>query len=257
MTLDQDIIRVALPVKGVRALITTRRGGFSTGPWAAVDGTGGLNLGLGSGDDLEAVQRNRALLQTLLPSAPAWLRQVHGTRVVDAEAPPDGAEADASTSVTPGCVCAVLIADCLPVLVASRDGRGVGAAHAGWRGLAGGVIQNTVGALRARLHRADTELVAYLGPAIGPAAFEVGPEVLTAMEQRLPHAAAAFVPTSQGKYRADLFALARMALAQVGVVEVAGGGDCTVNDPARFYSFRRDRVTGRQAALIWIARERQ
>lgn len=252
MTLTGEVIEVDLHVPRVRALVTTRRGGCSTGAWAAADGSGGLNLGLGSGDAPEAVGLNRARLATLLPAAPAWLRQVHGTQVVEAEAGTSPVEADASTSVTPGTVCAVLSADCMPVLLASRDGRGVGAAHAGWRGLAGGIIQNTAHALRARLGQPGAELVAFLGPAIGPAAFEVGPEVLEAMLVRLPDAARAFVPANQGKYRADLFALGRMALAQAGVLFVYGGGDCTFTDPARFYSFRRDRVTGRQGAFIWI-----
>lgn len=252
MTLAREVIEVQMQVPGVRALVTTRRGGCSTGPWAAADGSGGLNLGLGSGDALENVQRNRDRLAVLLPASPAWLSQVHGTRVVEAEAGATVIEADASTSITPGAVCAVLMADCLPVLIASRNGHGVGAAHAGWRGLAGGVIQNTVQTLRARLENPESELVAYLGPAIGPDAFEVGPEVLDAMRARLPDAARAFTPSGEGKYRADLFALARMALAQVGVVSVSGGVDCTYTDRVRFYSFRRDRVTGRQAAFIWI-----
>jgi YfiH family protein len=252
MTLVQNVIAVDLAVPGVCALVTTRRGGFSTGPWSAADGSGGLNLGLGSGDHAETVQRNRAALHALLPRPAAWLRQVHGTTVVEAEAVAAGAEADASTSLTPGVVCAVLVADCLPVLIASRDGRGVAAVHAGWRGLAGGVIQNAVQALRARLGEPEAELVAYLGPAIGPSAFEVGPEVLEKMEQRMPDAARAFVAAGSGKHHADLFTLGRIALAQVGVSQVTGGGDCTVADPARFYSYRRDRVTGRLAALIWI-----
>jgi polyphenol oxidase len=252
MTLADAVIDVDLNVPGVRAFVTTRRGGVSTGPWSGGDGTGGLNLGLGSGDAPEAVRRNRDRIGTLLPAPPSWLQQVHGTRVVDAEAASTPVEADASTSVTPGTVCAVLIADCMPVLLASCDGRGVAAAHAGWRGLAGGIVQNTARALRARLGRPEAELVAYLGPAIGPAAFEVGPEVLEAMQARLPDAARAFTAAAPGKHRADLFALGKMALTQAGVTVVLGGGDCTYTDGARFYSFRRDRVTGRQAALIWL-----
>lgn len=256
MTLAAHLIDVDLAVPGVRALVTTRAGGVSTGPYAALDGSGGMNLGLGSGEAPEIVERNRARIRTLLPGAPVWLRQVHGAGVVDAEAATGLVEADASTSLSPGVVCAVLVADCLPVLLASRDGRGVAAAHAGWRGLAAGVIQQTVTTLRHRLGRPDAGLVAYLGPAIGPAAFEVGPEVLDAMRLRLPAAESAFAAHAQGKYRADLFALARMALAQVGVDAVRGGGDCTYSNRARFYSFRRDGVTGRQAAFIWIDRAR-
>lgn len=252
MNLEQTLIAADLPAPGVRGFVTTRAGGCSSGPYAAGDGAGGLNLGLGSGDAPDGVRANRARIETLLPQPPRWLRQVHGSTVVDAETVDGGTEADASISITPGVVCAVLIADCLPVLLASRDGRGVGAAHAGWRGLAGGVIQNTARRLRERLREPGAPLVAYLGPAIGPEHFEVGAEVLAAMQVRLAEAAAAFVPLGSAKYRADLFALARMALAQSGVDCVRGGRECTFSDPARFYSYRRDKVTGRHAALVWI-----
>jgi len=245
-------IRAELPVRGVQGLVTTRRGGVSTGAWGALDGTGGLNLGLGSGDAFESVRANRERLAALLPQPPNWLRQVHGTTVVDAESPAEASEADASTSITPGTVCAVLVADCMPVLLASHDGRGVAAAHAGWRGLAGGVIQNTVRALRARLGEAEAPLAAFLGPAIGPARFEVGPDVLEAMQALLPDASRAFRDIGHGKYLADLFALGRMALAQAGVHDVRGGDRCTFDEPTHFYSYRRDRVTGRTAALVWI-----
>jgi YfiH family protein len=144
----------------------------------------------------------------------------------------------------------------MPVLIASADGRGVGAAHAGWRGLAGGVIQSTVRALRDRLRHPDAKLFAYLGPAIGPAHFEVGREVLDAMRARLPDATAAFVDLGTGKYRADLFQLGKQALDQVGVTVIGGGTDCTFSEPARFFSYRRDRVTGRHAALVWIDPQR-
>lgn len=251
MRLHPDWIVPRLGAPAVRALITTRPGGVSRGPWGAGEG-GGMNLGLGSGDRAHAVLQNRARLQAVLPQPPRWLQQVHGGAVVDAEQVAVSVEADASTSVTPGVVCAVLIADCMPVLLASADGRGVAVAHAGWRGIATGVIQNTVCALRRRLGDAHARLSAYLGPAIGPRHFEVGAEVLEAMRARLPQAAQAFVATGNGKYRADLFALAKMALAQVGVDAIAGGGDCTYSDPVRFYSYRRDRITGRHAALVWI-----
>jgi YfiH family protein len=248
----EHTIPADLRVVGVDAFITTRDGGCSTGPWAAADGRGGLNLGVGSGDTAEAVLANRRAIAALLPQDPRWLRQVHGASVVDAESVNKPVEADASTSVTPGTVCAVLIADCMPVLLASCDGRGVAAAHAGWRGLAGGVIQNTVRALRARLQEPHAELVAYLGPAIGPRHFEVGAEVLQAMRKNLPGAEAAFSEIGNGKYLADLFHLGRMALAQVEVRVVRGGEHCTFSDARRFYSYRRDRVTGRHAALIWV-----
>lgn len=241
----------------VRAFCTTRAGGTSTGPWGTVgdaDGKGGMNVGLGSGEARETVLANRARLRALLPSEPRWLRQVHGANVVDADGafgPDEGA--DASVATRPGTVCVVQVADCLPVLVADAQGRAVGAAHAGWRGLASGVIQRTVDALRARLGDPAARVLAWLGPAIGPDAFEVGPEVLDAMRATLPDAERAFVPHGAGKYRADLFALARQALDAVGVADVHGGGLCTWSDPLRFYSHRRDRgVTGRHAAFIWI-----
>ncbi len=236
----------------VRALITTRSGGVSTGPWGALPSrTGGMNVGLLAGDAPDAVRQNRARLRAALPSEPRWLRQVHGPAVLradDVTAPP---EADAAFTTTPGVVAAVMVADCMPVLLADVDGRCVGVAHAGWRGVASGVIQATVRAMRAALGAREAELVAYLGPAIGPAHFEVGPDVLEAMAGSLPGAADAFQPQG-AKYMADLFALGRQALLDVGVTRVHGGRECTYSDPERFYSFRRDRVTGRHAALVWI-----
>jgi len=237
--------------RNVRTLITTRAGGVSGGPFAAGAG-GGMNIGLKSGDVIEDVRSNRARLRAVLPNEPCWLQQVHGATVVRADAASAPATADAAISLQPGCVCAVSIADCLPVLFADRGGRAVGAAHAGWRGLAAGVIQNTAREMRAMLGDAGADLVAYLGPAIGPAHFEVGAEVLAAMGEQLPQAGLAFAPASKGKYLADLFALARQALALVGIERIFGGGDCTFSDATRFYSYRRDRVTGRHAALIWL-----
>ena len=236
----------------VRALITTRPGGVSTGPWGVPPfGTGGLNLGFLGGDAADAVGENRRRLRVALPSEPRWLKQVHGATVVradDVDAPP---EADASYTLTPGVVPVVMVADCMPVLLADVDGRCVGVAHAGWRGVASGIIQATVRAMRAALDKREAELVAYLGPAIGPAHFEVGPEVLEAMAGTLPHAADAFQPRGD-RYFADLFALGRQALRDVGVTRVHGSMECTYSAPERFYSFRRDRVTGRHAALVWI-----
>jgi YfiH family protein len=210
-----------------------------------------MNLGLMSGDVAAAVHDNRARLRAALPSEPRWLKQVHGPAVVradDVDAPP---EADAAFTVTPGVVAAVMVADCMPVLLADVDGRCVAVAHAGWRGVASGVIQAAVRAMRAALGERDAELVAYLGPAIGPAHFEVGPEVLEAMAGALPRAAEAFQRRGD-KYLADLFALGRQALRDVGVNRVHGGTDCTYSTAERFYSYRRDRVTGRHAALVWI-----
>jgi YfiH family protein len=238
--------------EGVRALITTRAGGTSVAPFDATGG-GGMNLGLGCGDDPAAVAANRARLRALLPAEPGWLRQVHGARVVDAAAAAAGPlEADAAVTDQPGVVAAAMMADCMPVLLADARGRGVAVAHAGWRGLAAGVIQASARALRAQLRDPSARLIAFLGPAIGPDHFEVGAEVRAATCRGLTGADAAFVPHGAGKYRADLFALGRLALAQEGVDAVFGGGVCTYCDAARFYSHRRDRVTGRHAALIWL-----
>jgi polyphenol oxidase len=236
----------------VRAFVTTRGGGASVGPWGAGLG-GGMNLGLGSGDQANLVEHNRTLFSAYLPEPPRWLALQHGAEVVAAEA--IGSEmpaADASTAITPGVVCCVTVADCLPVLLADRSGAVVAAAHAGWRGLAAGVIQATVSAMRRRAPRSIGPIDAFLGPSIGPTAFEVGADVLNAMRTTLPQAEAAFTRLAGGKFLADLPALARQALAQVAVHSVFGGHWCTFRDPARFYSFRRDRVTGRHAAVIWL-----
>lgn len=238
----------------VHALITTRAGGVSQGPYGVPPhDRDGMNIGLASGDAMAHVMANRTLLRAALPAEPHWLTQVHGAAVIDATQVQSstGSTADASFSAASNFVCTVSVADCMPVFLADTLGRCVGVAHAGWRGLASGVIQATVHAMRQRLENADAELLAYLGPAIGPQNFEVGAEVLDAMQIRLPAAAQAFVPHSQSKFLADLFELGRQALNQCGVTRVYGGHDCTFSDPARFYSFRRDRVTGRHAALIW------
>lgn len=247
----------AAPV-GIGAMFTTRSGGVSPPPWGRSPGQGeGMNLGFGSGDDPARVRENRERLRRVLPGDPFWLRQVHGSVVVDADddraegdasVPP---EADASVALRPGVVCAVMVADCMPVLLADAAGRGVAAAHAGWRGLASGVVQATAERLRARLDDPAAPLVAWLGPCIGPTRFEVGRDVLDAMQKRLPDAERAFMPLPTGKFLADLPALARQALAMVAVSDIAGGAWCTVSDPLRFFSYRRDGVTGRHAALIW------
>ena len=246
---------------GVGALTTLRTGGVSPAPYGDGKGGGGLNLGDHVGDDAENVRINRYLLQGVLPLRPAWLSQVHGNVVLDAAgvatapglAPPT---ADASFAAARGAICAILTADCLPVLFCDTDGKVVAAAHAGWRGLAGGVLGNTVAAMRAA---GAGEILAWLGPAIGPGRFEVGAEVLQAFLDGAPDpagaqaVAAAFkpLPGRNGKYLADIYALARRALLRDGVERVAGGQFCTVSDAARFYSYRRDGVTGRQASLIW------
>ncbi len=230
----------------VRALITTRAGGVSRGAYA------GLNLGLRSGDEVEAVRRNRASLRHWLPAEPLWLRQVHGTTVAEADAMEGSPEADAAVARRPGAVCAALSADCLPLLLCDQEGTVVAAAHAGWRGLCSGVIEQTLRAM----DRPPQALLAYLGPAIGPAAYEVGAEVraafIAAGREGDPESAAAFAPGKPGKFYADLYALARRRLARGGVERIYGGGYCTYTERERFYSYRRDGATGRMASLVWI-----
>jgi YfiH family protein len=238
----------------VGALATTRKGGVSAGLYDDGSGSGGLNLGLHVGDDPDAVRANRARLQEMLPGRPAWISQVHGIGVVDAATVgPDQPVrvGDASIATQPGLVCAILTADCLPVLFADMEGKVVGAAHAGWRGLASGVLGTTVAAMRAA---GAGEVTAWMGPAIGPSAFEVGADVLEAFALALPDARSAFqpYPGRPGKYLADMFSLARMLLARDGVARVYGGQHCTATEGEHFYSYRRDGVTGREASLIWL-----
>jgi YfiH family protein len=240
---DVDFIQPDWPVpSSVRAAVSLRTGGASGGPYAS------LNLGDHVGDDAAAVRENRARLARALslPAEPLWLQQVHGCEVArfDGTGLP---QADASVSLESGEVCAVLVADCLPVLLADRQGRCVAAAHAGWRGLAAGVIDRTV----ASLPVAPADMVAWLGPAIGPEAFEVGPEVRAQFLAADAGAEGLFRPSPAGRWLADLFGLARRRLAAAGVASVHGGGLCTVADPQRFFSYRRDGLTGRLAALIW------
>ncbi len=234
----------------VKALITTRRGGVSLGDFAS------LNLGLHVGDDADAAGENRRRLGELLPSAPIWLNQVHGANVItlDRDVTPDIArEADAATTRLVGRPCAAMVADCLPVLLCDEDGTCVGAAHAGWRGLAAGVIEQTVDSMSTSALVAPGKLMAYLGPAIGPTAFEVGQEVVDTFVALASDSKRAFqvLPDKPGKYLADIFQLARQRLAKAGVHRVYGGSHCTVSDPDRFFSYRRDGKTGRMAALIW------
>lgn len=234
----------------IGALTTLRAGGYSPAPYDDGQGGGGLNLGTHVEDDPALVARNRALLRRLLPAEPAWLTQVHGVNVLDAAALPDDACADACISSTPGAVCVMMTADCLPVLFCDPAGTVVGAAHAGWRGLAAGVLEQTVAAMRAR--GAD-QIMAWLGPAIGPDNFEVGAEVRETFLAQQAQADVAFrpYPGRPGKYLADIYQLARQRLAMVEVRDVSGGGLCTVAD-TRFYSYRRDRTTGRMGSLIWL-----
>jgi purine-nucleoside/S-methyl-5'-thioadenosine phosphorylase / adenosine deaminase len=234
----------------VHALSTLRGGGLS------VDAFASFNLAQHVGDDPQHVRANRALLRAAakLPSEPLWLEQVHGIRVVEhpgvtaSEGVPP--RADAAVAFEPGRVCAVMTADCLPVLFADRAGTRIGVAHAGWRGLAGGVLEATVAALQV----GPDQLVAWLGPAIGPDAFEVGPEVREAFIARDRANEDAFVRNSTGRFQADLYRLARRALARAGVHRVSGGGRCTQREATEFFSFRRDGGrTGRMATLAWLA----
>ncbi len=272
---------------GVRALTTLRHGlGVSQAPFDA------FNLGARCGDDPEAVLENRRQLETALqlPSAPRWLRQVHGVEVarfdvsapslspqaegragegcpasiqtLETAAPPptsfyesggdsDGPEADAAVTSTAGTVLAILTADCLPVVLAARDGSEVAAAHAGWRGLADSVLEATLAAMTTPAHF----VVAWLGPAAGPDAYEIGQDVFDAFVSPDPRAAAAFVPTRPGHWRVDLYALARLRLVDAGIRagNIHGGNSCTISDPRRFFSHRRDQRSGRMATLAWIA----
>lgn len=233
--------------KNVCALITTRQGGVSEGVYST------LNLGDHVGDDLTAVLNNRALIATRVNARLLWLKQVHGTRVVNAEDcidsdPAAVPEADASMTRQAGVACTVMTADCLPVLFCDRSGTVVAAAHAGWRGLLDGVLEATIAAMGVP----TDELMAYLGPAIGPQAFEVGDEVRSAFVAVSDGAASAFSPGHAGKWLADIYQLARQRLSAEGMAQVYGGDFCTVSDAARFFSYRRDGQTGRMASLIWL-----
>jgi len=252
--------RALLPVQwpappGVVAFTTLRHGaGVSPAPFDS------FNLGARSGDDPHAVAANRGLLQRAgLPAPPHWLRQVHGTGVLRLDAPASSAaaiddepEADAAVTSVPGSVLAILTADCLPVVFAAADGREVGAAHAGWRGLAAGVLEATVAAM----HTPASRLVAWLGPAAGPQAYEIGVEVRDAFVGEDPGAAAAFAATRPGHWRVDLYALARRRLQAAGIPagSIHGGGLCTITDAQRFYSHRRESRTGRMATVAYIRR---
>jgi len=225
----------------VHALITTRSGGVSSGKFAS------LNLSARVGDDPQCVARNRAILRACLPAEPAWVKQVHGTAVIDAARASPDAEADGVVTQDAGSVCAVMTADCLPVLLSDRAGKSAGIAHAGWRGLAGGIVENVVHAMGVP----PRDLIAYIGPGIGARRYEVGEDVRRAFVDRDPAAATSFAPRQNGKYFVDLYELVRRRLAAAGIAEVYGGEFCTATEE-RFFSFRRDQTTGRMASVIWL-----
>jgi len=228
---------------GIKACVTTRAGGVSVAPFDS------FNLGDHVDDDPAAVAHNRSLLTSRLNVQPAWLKQVHGIDVVQAT-PGEVMQADASWSKTPGVACTIMTADCLPALFCNRQGTQVAAAHAGWRGLAAGVLEATVDSFA----DAPSDILVWLGPSIGPQAFEVGPEVRDAFMATHPATAEAFVPSvNAGKFMADIYQLARLRLAAHGVTAVYGGSWSTYNDE-RFFSYRRGARTGRFASLVWIER---
>ena len=242
----------------VRAFSTVRYGGVSLPPYHGRDiSDGGLNFAMHVGDLEARVEANRAALAKMLPSEPLWLDQVHGTAVVSVADSPLLPQADASFAIRPEDVCIVLTADCLPVLLCDVKGEVVAAVHAGWRGLAGGILESTLFAMRAAQ---AGEILAWLGPAIGPGHFEVGEDVPEFFEARygsFVRDEAFFLPVehAKGKYLADIYALARVILEKNQVLRISGGGFCTVREESRFYSFRRDGITGRMATCIWRKRQ--
>jgi YfiH family protein len=273
-TVDLQIMEPDWPAPpAVCAAFTLRTGGVSVGPYES------LNLGAGIGDSPEAVEENRRRVRERLrlPAEPVWLEQVHGVQVVELGTAAGGGtgvevgtrveggtavqlgtiavpatKADAAVTHVTGQVCAIRVADCMPVLFAARDGSAVGASHAGWRGLAGGVLEATV----SRLSVPASDVIAWMGPAIGPQHFEVGEDVRTAFTASDAGAQSAFVRNARGRWQCDLYALARRRLAALGVMAVYGGGWCTFAEADRFFSYRRDGQSGRMAALIWIESER-
>lgn len=228
----------------VRAIQTTRGGGRSSGLYAS------LNLGDHVGDDPLVVAANRQLLSNFVPTEPVWMRQVHGTRTIDAAQAGCLPEADAAFATALNTVCCVMTADCLPLLLCDHAGSVVAAVHAGWRGLLGGVIEAAVTAMQVPA----PDLMAWLGPAIGPDAFEVGTEVRESFIARDRRAESALLPHGE-KWLANIYLLATQRLQAMGVTQVYGGNFCTYSDPQRFYSYRRDQVTGRMASMIWLGQK--
>lgn len=243
MSLSEHLIIPDWPAPlNVKALQTTRTGGISSPPYDS------LNLGDHVGDVPLAVERNRILLNTLLPSEPVWLNQMHGTTVVSADGASCLPQADACIARHRGAVCVVMTADCLPILLCDRQGSVVGAAHAGWKGLAAGVIEATVQAMET----VPENIMVWLGPAISQDEFEIGEEVRAAFLALQPHAASAFIPGQNGKWYADLYALARLRLNALGIKQIYGGGSCTYRERDRYFSYRRDGATGRMGTFIWL-----
>lgn len=249
-----SVIRPNQLWKGAELFCTTRTGGVGQAPYD------NLNLGLGAGEEVSTVLQNRKLLRALLPSEPCWLKQVHGTQVIDADHPERREpkqmplEADASVTETPGRVLAILTADCLPVVLGDVDGRVLGVAHAGWRGLAAGVLEATLGSLQLK-HPGARSWQAWIGPGIGPGSFQVGEDVRVAFEGNGAEQPGMFVPdtSAPGKWLADLAGLAAWRLRQIGVEHIENSGLCTVSDrDKRFFSYRRDRQTGRMATVAWL-----
>jgi YfiH family protein len=248
--LSDSFIKPQWPVPhNIKSLVSTRVGGLSLPPYHS------LNLGDHSGDDPNTVKTNRALLRTCLPAEPHWLKQIHSASVSTPQEPLE--EADAIVSNVCDDVLAIMTADCLPALFTNAAGTIVGAAHAGWRGLCSGVLENTVFKLQALdSNLKPSDILVWLGPAIGPGAFEVGRDVLDAfVGSKVPFPESAFtsITDKPGKYLADIYRLARSRLASVGVGNVYGGDCCTVSQADHFFSYRRDGVTGRFASLIWIS----
>jgi hypothetical protein len=251
MTLTRDnFIRPQWPAPiKIKSLVTTRAGGLSSPPYHS------LNLGDHVGDDPNTVSANRDLLRARLPSEPHWLKQIHSANVSTPKEPLE--EADAIVSNVCGDVLAIMTADCLPALFTNTAGTVVGAAHAGWRGLCAGVLENTASKLQSLEPNLKlSDILVWLGPAIGPSAFEVGQDVLDAFVQsKAPFANNAFIPIAgkPGKYLTDIYLLARARLAAVGISNIYGGNFCTVTQADQFFSYRRDGITGRFASLIWIS----
>lgn len=228
----------------VKAVSTTRQGGFSQAPFDS------MNVGTHVGDDASVVKKNRDQLKQLinLPNSPLWLEQVHGTDVIHTSSWQKSSQADAIYSDQPNQVCAIMTADCLPVLFTDRQGTQVAAAHAGWRGLLNGVLENTV----SQFSGAREDILVWLGPAIGPSQFEVGQEVYAAFTAYSQDAKQAFKVSDQTHYLADIYLLAKQRLSALGITQIYGGDFCTVTEKQRFFSYRRDGITGRMVSLIWI-----